>query len=45
MGDWMPEVKHCWACKATARKAKQMQGGDTAGVYILTAYDPGGDDV
>lgn len=44
MDDWAPEVKHCWACAATARKARQVQEGDTDGVYVLTTYDPGGGD-
>lgn len=44
MDDWAPQVKHCWACAATARKAKQLRDGDTDGVYIVTRYDPGGGD-
>lgn len=44
MGDWVASDEHCWACAASARRAKQLQGGDTDGVYLLTEHDPGGGD-
>ncbi len=42
INDWVPEVRHCWACAATARKAKQLRDGDTDGVFVITSYDPEG---
>lgn len=46
VNDWEAEARNCWACAASARKSKQLQDGDTDGVYIVTSFDPeGGADV